>query len=337
MQGSRNAARLDLLAGAGLADTLTARCRAFLAPFLAALVTGGAPLPAPRPVARAAWHWTGWGPAPARLPPGLSAARAADRAVLQPVVAACGAERLLHVWDRGLSGAAWLGAALGAGRHFVARWKKGHHPRPAGAPSVGWPRAPRAFREPDGRAAWRLTAGLRPWGERPLPNPRDPRRPLVVAFAARPVRLLMREEPLWLVVARPRSPRRRRAQAAPWRLLTPEPVETPGQCRRIVRAYAARWAVEQQLRFGKSEPGIESVRVRAWEPRRKLLGLVSPAYAFLVDLLGEGTEALVSAVRGWAHRTGRQARTARRSLYRLRLGLSSLWNTYTPNPQGPSP
>ena len=37
MRGSRNAARLDLLAGAGLAYTLTARCRAFLAPFLAAL------------------------------------------------------------------------------------------------------------------------------------------------------------------------------------------------------------------------------------------------------------------------------------------------------------
>jgi hypothetical protein len=114
-------------------------------------------------------------------------------------------------------------------------------------------------------------------------------------------------------------------------------VATPAQCWRIVQAYAARWAVEQQLRFSKSELGIESVRVRAWEPRRRLLGLVSLAYAFLVALLGEGTKEVVSAVLGWAHRTGRQARTAWRSLYRLRLGLSFLWNMHTPNPQGLSP
>ena len=91
--------------------------------------------------------------------------------------------------------------------------------------------------------------------------------------------------------------------------------------------------IEQQLRFGKSELGIESIRVRAWESRRKLLGLVSLAYAFLVDLLDEGTAALASAVLCWAHRTGHQARTAWRSLYRLRLGLSFLWNAHTPNPQ----
>ena len=99
----------------------------------------------------------------------------------------------------------------------------------------------------------------------------------------------------------------------------------------MVEAYAARWAVEQLLRFTKSELGIQSVRVRAWAPRGKLLGLVSLASAFLLDLPGDSTAPLVSAVLHWAHRTRRQTRDAWRSLYRLRLGLSSLWNAHTPN------
>jgi hypothetical protein len=307
----------------------------------AALVTGWAERAARRPVALAAWRWSGRGsPRPAAAPAELSPARATDWAALQPVVAACGTERLLHVWDRGLCGAAWLGVALEAGWHFVVRFKKGTHLRRADARSLGWPQAPHAFRAADGIAAWRLTAGLRAWGERQLSNPREPQRPLTIAFAARPVRLVTRDEPLWLVVARVHGPRSHRGTREPWRLLTTEPVETAEQCWRIVQAYAARWAIEQHLRFSKSDLGIESVRVRAWESRRKLLGLVSLAYAFLVDLLDQGatapdagTEALASAVLRWAHRTGRQARTTWRSLYRLRLGLSFLWNAHTPNPQ----
>ena len=95
--------------------------------------------------------------------------------------------------------------------------------------------------------------------------------------------------------------------------------------------------IEQQLRFGKSELGVESIRVRAWPSRRKLLGLVSLAYAFLVDLLGDATEPLATAVLHWAHRTGRQAHSAWRSLYRLRLGLAFLWNAHTPHPQALGP
>jgi len=142
----------------------------------AVLVTGWAPLPAHRPVAVAAWQWSGWGHVPhlVATPAGPCGQRAADWAVLQPIVAACGPQRLLHVWDRSLGGAAWRGAALDAGWHFVVRWTKGHHLRPSTAPLVGWLQAPPAFRAPDGVAAWRLTAGLRAWDERSLPNPRDP-------------------------------------------------------------------------------------------------------------------------------------------------------------------
>jgi hypothetical protein len=290
-------------------------------------------------VAVAAWQWSGWGHVPhtAAPPAALRGQRAADWAVLHPIVGVCGPERLLHVWDRGLCGAAWLGAALDAGWHFVVRWTKGHHLRPMTAPSVRWLQAPPAFRAPDGVAAWRLTAGLRAWDERSLPNPRDPTRPLRIAFAARPVRLVQRDEPVWLVIARLRTATGRRTATEPWRLLTTEPVTTADACWRIVQAYAARWAIEQQLRFAKSELGIESLRVRAWASRAKLLGLVSLAYAFLVDLLGDGASEPVPALLRWAHRTGRQAQGTWRSLYRLRAGLAALWNTYTPKLQGLSP
>ncbi len=101
-----------------------------------------------------------------------------------------------------------------------------------------------------------------------------------------------------------------------------------------LEAYAARWAVEQMLRFGKSELGVESVRVRAWVTRRKLLALATLAYAFLVELLGDSTGLVVQQVLSWAHRTGCQASTAWRSLYRLRLGLMHLWQRHTPAFQG---
>lgn len=104
-----------------------------------------------------------------------------------------------------------------------------------------------------------------------------------------------------------------------------------------MQAYAARWVIEQQLRFAKSELGIESLRVRAWDSRARLPGLVSLAYAFLVNLLGNGATALVPALLRWARCTGRQAHGAWRSLYRLRAGLAALWSTYTPKLQGLSP
>ncbi len=87
------------------------------------------------------------------------------------------------------------------------------------------------------------------------------------------------------VVEKPESSRRRGGME-PWRLLTNEPVETEEECWRIAQAYASRWQVEQMLRYNKSELGIESVRIRKWEGRRKLLAIASLAYAFLVGMVG---------------------------------------------------
>ena len=261
----------------------------------AVLVAGWSALAERRPLTLGAWYWYSKPqPEPDRAEAGAagtapdapaSAAadpapepevvprqrdREAQQAVLDRVVAAWGSERRLHVWDRGLSGAGWLGECLDRDWHFVVRWKKGNKLRPADAPSVGDPAALPAQRERDGRAAWRLTAGLRPWGERQIANPRNRHQPLTLRFAARPVRLVHRDDPLWLVVARlGKSVPRRRGSGEPWRLLTTEPVTTEAECWRIVEASIARWQVEQMLRFGKSEQragGGEHPRARLAAP-----------------------------------------------------------------------
>jgi hypothetical protein len=254
--------------------------------------------------------------------------------VLDRVVAAWGAERLLHVWDRGFSGGPWLGEMLDRGWHFVVRWKKGNHLRPADAPTVGDLGASFTAQDRDGVAAWRLTAGLRPWGERQLADPRTGQ-PVTVRYAARPVHLVHRDEPLWLVVVRlGRKQNARGGGREPWRLLTTEPVTSEQACWRIVEAYAARWHIEQTLRFAKSELGIESVRVRRAAPRHKLFALVSLAYAFLIALLPLAHSPLGDALLRWAHRTGTRNRLAVRPLYRLRAALAALWHRHTPNLQG---
>jgi len=302
--------------------------------WVSALVTGWAERAERRPVALGAWHWH------ARPREGVEdgvvreRGREAARRVLRRVNGAWGRERLLHVWDRGLSGAAWLSEALDGGLAFVVRWKKGNRLRPADAPSVGDEEASRYRQERDGVVAWKLTR-MRNWGTRTLPNPRKPSEPITVGFAARQVHLLHRDEPMWLVVARiGKGTRRRRGGTEPWRLLTNLPVRTEQEAWRIVVAYGARWAIEQELRFSKSELGIESVRVRDWEPRSRLLAIASLAYAFLVHLLGDGTAGIIPAILRWAHRTGRQAKGTYRSLYSLRAALSNLWNQHTPSFQG---
>lgn len=306
--------------------------------WVSATVTGWAGRGERRPVALGAWHWyakpkedsAGESPEVVRQKE-IEAARS----VLDRVTAAWGKDCLLHVWDRGFSGAPWLGDAMDKGLAFVVRWKKGNKLRPADAPSVGDVGASAYRQEEDGIAAWKLTR-MKNWETRKLANPRNPNRPITVGFAAREVRLLHRDDPLWLVVARlgKDTNRRKRGGSEPWRLLTNQPVRSPEEAWRIVQAYGARWAIEQELRFGKSELGIESVRVRKWEPRAKLLAVASIAYAFLVHLLADGTPDFIPAILRWAHRTGRQARDAYRSLYRLRSALANLWNRHTPTFQG---
>jgi hypothetical protein len=111
-------------------------------------------------------------------------------------------------------------------------------------------------------------------------------------------------------------------------------LETYDDVWRVVEAYAARWQIEQMLRFSKAELGVESVRVRAWEPRTKLLAILSLAYAALVHLLADGASPLVAEVLRLVHRTGRQANHAWRPTYRFRRALAALFKRHTPTFQG---
>jgi hypothetical protein len=87
--------------------------------------------------------------------------------------------------------------------------------------------------------------------------------------------------PLTLVVGR-------RKGGKPWYLLTNEVVNTAEDAWKVVLAYARRWQIEMALRNLKSEMAIQSLRVYDWEPRLKLLGLLTLAYAFLMDSRAKG-------------------------------------------------
>jgi len=304
--------------------------------WVCAVVTGLAGREERRPVALAGWKLYSKPKAEKSEDHEVERAKhqEASADLLGQVVGVLGRERVLCVWDRGFSGARWLSQALDEGLAFVVRWKKANKLRPLDAPSTK-AKASYYREEEEGVLAWKLTAGLKAQGHGLIPNPRKPEEPLKVSYAAREVRMLHRDEPLWLIVVRRnRGTRPRRGGAEPWRLLTTEPVRSPEECWRVVQAYAARWNVEQMLRYSKSELGIESVRVRAWEPRRKLLALLALAYAFLIRLLALSPPQAIALILRWAHRTGRQANGLYKSLYRLRSALSNLWNKHTPSFQG---
>jgi hypothetical protein len=96
--------------------------------------------------------------------------------------------------------------------------------------------------------------------------------------------------------------RRARCAGDPWRLMTDLPLSTYLKVWRVAEAYAARWQIEQTIRFTKSALGFESVRLRDWEPRQKLLDLVALVYALLLFRPGDTTSALVPRLLRVIHR-----------------------------------
>jgi hypothetical protein len=177
--------------------------------------------------------------------------------------------------------------------------------------------------------AWRLTAGRRkPWGHETMWDPKR-RAPLTVAFFAVPVWLPDgpgAAQPVWLVVSRGRR------GTEPWRLLTNAPIRGADAARRMVQVYARRWQVECAFRFGTSDLGAERVRVRRWDHRLKLLGLLSLAYAFLVHLLATHPNRVRQLLRLGCHRTGTPAGAVAAPLYRLPAALAYLLAAALPPP-----
>jgi len=109
-------------------------------------------------------------------------------------------------------------------------------------------------------------------------------------------------------------------------LLTNEEVETEEHAWKIVFAYARRWQVEMSFRSLKSELAIQSLRVYDWEVRLKLLGLLTLAYAFLMDLMRESMRAARDWLMDYAcHRTGSHLQQVSVPFTRVRIALSKLW------------
>lgn len=216
----------------------------------------------------------------------------------------------------------------------MVRFKKGNHLRPEDAPSVGDPLASAHQRQTDGTPAWKLTRKPLFRQERTIANPRNPKQPIPVRFGARPVRLVGLDEPLWLVWVKVGRGGRRRRTGESWRLLTNLRLATYDDLWRVVEASAARWHVEQAIRFHKAALGIESVRVQEWQPRQKLVALTVLADAVLVALLGDVSSPLVQRLLRVIPRRGAQANGPWCPLYRLQQALAKLWKRHTPAFQG---
>src|SRR5260370_20686511 len=170
--------------------------------------------------------------------------------------------RVLHLFDRGYAGAPWVGELGRAGGRFVMRWPKRYQLLPSKGSE---------------RKAWQIALGKRAWGAPRWIWVGQLRKLRQTSVLAMPVRQAAYDGPVWLVVAR--------RGAEPRYLLTNAPIHSQGTPWRVRAAYARRWQVETSFRYGKSELHMESPRVPQWEPRRKLLLLVTLVYAFLLSLL----------------------------------------------------
>jgi len=217
--------------------------------------------------------------------------------------------RVLHLFDRSYAGAPWLGELAHSGVRFVMRWPKRYQLLDSKGSE---------------RKAWQIALGKRAWGAPRWIWDGRLRKLRQTSVLAMPVRHAGYGGPLWLVVAR--------RGGEPWYLLTNEPIESEEAAWQVVVAYARRWQVETSFRYGKSELHMESPRLQHWEPRRKLLLLVTLVYAFLLSLLAHEYDLVRQGLLDrWSHRTGRRARQSRAPLYRLRWALSRLWQRYPPS------
>lgn len=242
--------------------------------------------------------------------PQVSGQQQQQQLVLLAQVARRWGRKVRHVFDRGYGTAPWLWQLWRYEVRFVVRWKKGNKLLTS---------------QGQERKAWELARGKRAWGEARLLWDTHQRVHRSTRVLALPVRHPAYQGRLWLVVVRQGKGRE------PWYLLTNEPVETAEQAWEITFSYVRRWSIEESFRFQKSELLIQSLRLQGWEPRRKMLLLVTLAYGFLLWSLAP---ALILArqqlLRHWCQRADWRLCTVNVPLYRLRWALSRLWQTCPP-------
>lgn len=214
---------------------------------------------------------------------------------------------LLHVFDRGYCGSPWLGALRGFKSRFIVRWKTNYH---------------LVDERGEKRAAWKIPrgkVGLAPRTIYDAVHHCNVEGSVLFFPVTHPD---YSDWPLTLVVGRRKGDK-------PWYLLTNEVVNTAEDAWKVVLAYARRWRIEVAYRNLKSDLAIQSLRVYDWEGRLKLLGLLTLAYAFLMDLMRQEEK----AARDWlieyaCHRSGEHLRQVETPFTRLRLALSKLWLAY---------
>jgi hypothetical protein len=223
---------------------------------------------------------------------------------LLPQVSERWGRRLVPVFDRGYGGGPWLGALGGFNVRFIVRFKHRFH---------------LLDEKGEKRAAWTIARGK-------------------VGLAPRTIydavhRCHVEGRVLFFKVSHPDFPDwpltlvvGRRKGLDPIYLLTNEEVNTAEEAWKVLLAYLRRWRIELALRHLKSDMGIQSLRVYAWEDRLKLLGLLTLAYGFLMELMA----ASMRKARHWlldfaCPRRGQRLREVEVPLSRLRLALSKLW------------
>jgi hypothetical protein len=225
--------------------------------------------------------------------------------------------RVRHVFDRGYGNGPWLAWLSHSRVRFVVRWMKGRKLIDAAGQE---------------RKAWEIARGKRAWGEARLLWDTHYHVFRSTRVLALPVRHPDYAGQLWLVVVRQGKGRE------PWYLLTNEPVEQEQDAWELAISYVRRWQIEESYRFQKCELQIESIRVQGWEPRRKLLLLVTLAYGYLLHLLGPPQEPLREGLlKQWCQRADWRLRTVKVPLYRLRWALSRLWMRHPPQLRGCQP
>jgi hypothetical protein len=217
---------------------------------------------------------------------------------------------VLHLFDRGYAGGPWLGELGRAGVRFVMRWPKRYQLFDSKGVE---------------RKAWQIAASANAPGERRAGSGMGS-----CASCARPACWPCRCGMLAMAV--PYGWWSLDEEANRGNGTTNEPIESEEAAWQVVLAYARRWQVETSFRYGKSELHMESPRMQQWEPRRKLLLIVTLVYAFLLSLLEQEHDLLRQwLLDRWCHRTGRRARQTHAPLYRLRWALSRLWQRYPPS------
>jgi hypothetical protein len=233
--------------------------------------------------------------------------KAVEAGMLRVAAGAWG-KHVWHIFDRGYAAGWWIELLGTCGVQFLIRWKKGHH-----------------FFDEQGeeKSLGQIGEAKRSWGYRMI---RDGKTNEVkkTGIVAAPVRHATYAGPLWVVIVR--------RGGEPWYLITNSPVETEEQAWKCYHAYCRRWQRETVFRYEKSELAIETVRIWKQEKLQNLLQMVAVVHVFLLHLLDESSQELVQWIlRYYCHRTGKKQREARVPLYRLRWGLSRLWQEFRPS------